>query len=757
MTLTKGQVREWNPRQLDDIGRAWRDAGGRIEELFDRYVAAVTDVGGTYWEGRTAEAAQERAAADRRTVVALVDRLDTLARRLEQGFHEVDAPLQRARATILDAEAQGFVVGEDLTVRDPAPDPDREAARAGLQAYLAEAVSTVENADRALQQELSAARALLRADFTSVAALGTDQGHADGARLVDGSVTPEALRRLLEAGALTPEQVDALRAGAAATIPSSHMEYLVALSRSLDGRTPREIADLMAGLPAGARSALANALQIVSTENVAVAVADGDIAPRGGADLLPDGIRAALDRDDLVVHGFRTIGGTTYTSTELNGVADNQAVAGIVAEGDAVYRSGSTLDRDLLDVGRRYLDAQVAFAQDPNRSFEFFTVDGRGTGDGALTAGILTAVADDRIAVEQAVTDPEHGTDFVRNVLVHDWSDDGAAVSSLFRADVKDGVVDDPHNAADVAAATRHGAIMAAVAGAMSSGEAWKTLSAIPETDGQSVGQLNPDLLRTVSHGLSPYIPDLAGSPQADRPGFDVGDWADPKDNSSYRGSANVFAAMNTDPEAGTHFTGSAFASVVAAETRYAQDPYTSGTTAELSTAGRILGLTDRGLMLSTQDDFHDETERQQAIYDRKSAAYDAVLALGAFGLEKFPGGEYIATLYEAGGDPLKELHIGPEPGTEESAELTGPNLVRQYYNVLAAAPEVPVPIRAHHRNLFDEAGRLEPYDEIVGSESDKEVRHAMLREAFNEYGNPTDGHETAMQEAYDTVVRTNG
>lgn len=105
----------------------------------------------------------------------------------------------------------------------------------------------------------------------------------------------------------------------------------------------------------------------------------------------------------------------------------------------------------------------------------------------------------------------------------------------------------------------------------------------------------------------------------------------------------------------------------------------------------------------------------------------------------------------------MKELHIGPEPGTEESAELTGPNLVRQYYNVLAAAPEVPVPIRAHHRNLFDEAGRLEPYDEIVGSESDKEVRHAMLREAFNEYGNPTDGHETAMQEAYDTVVRTNG
>ncbi len=171
-----------------------------------------------------------------------------------------------------------------------------------------------------------------------------------------------------------------------------------------------------------------------------------------------------------------------------------------------------------------------------------------------------------------------HGGDFVRDVLVHQWPDDGKAVSALFAFDESDSTVTDPGDPVDVADARRSGAVMSAVAHAMSADSSWKLLSNIPRaTDGgESIGQVNADLVRTVSHSMSPYIPHLAGANPENLPGgFDTSGWADPKDNNSFRGSANVFAALNTDEEAGRHFLGRAYAETAAAETRYGQDPPT--------------------------------------------------------------------------------------------------------------------------------------------------------------------------------------
>jgi hypothetical protein len=761
MTVTRTQLESWDPSMLTEVGDAWIALGVKVEDLFGRYVDGVTKVNDAYWEGKTAEAAQGRANADKKTALALVDHLEALANRAKQGFHEVDAPLQRARMAIVGAEAAQFHVSEHLVVTDPVnseADTDRANDMAAWQHDLSDAATATANADRTVRDALNTARDGLRAAFTSAAALGADQGRTDAADLVSdpGGLTPEQVRRLGEAGALTPAQLDAVNSGNAATIPASQMEYLNQVSRSLDGKSPQEIQQIMEKLPPDAQRSLANSLQLISNEKVTATVTgDSEVPTKGGGALLPDKMRESLTRDDLVIRDFKMVGSSGASSVELNGVADNQAIARIVEAGDPQYQVGSGLDQHLLDVGRQYLDAQVAHEQNPNHKFEYFTVDGRGTENTAITEGIFAAVADDKIAVENAVTHPDTGQGLVRDVLLHNWSDNGQAASTLFEFGASDATVEDTNNPADVATATRTGSIMSAVAENMSTD--WDTLRNIPGTDGQSVGQVNPDLLRTVSHSMSPYIGDLAGAGRPETPGFDIGTWADPADNNHFGGSSNVFAVLNTDPEAGTHFTQSSMQEILAAEGRYAHDPSAPLSGGDLSTAGRIHGLMDRGLLLSTEDSYSDKAEQAQAIYDRKAAAYGALTSLGGLGIDRLPGGEYINTMIDAGGDPLKDAIIGKAPGPAPSVALEAPDFYRDYYNILQAAPVLPESFRREYSWAFDGSGNLLPWDDV---RSKPDLAFSMkdgYQDMFNQLGDPADGNGERIRNGYDDVVRNDG
>ncbi|GCE39677.1 hypothetical protein Rhow_003201 [Rhodococcus wratislaviensis] len=761
MSLTRTQIESWNPATLTEIGDAWIALGTKVEDLFTRYVDGVTRVNDAYWEGKTAEAAQNRANADKKTALVVVDQLEALANRAKQGFHDVDAPLQRARMAIVAAESAGFRVADDLTVTDPGtPDPDNDRLNemTGWQRDITDAASATETADATVRDAFASARDGLRATFTSAAALGSDQGASDGTQLVSdpAGLNPEQIQRLTEAGELTPEQLDAVNSGNAATIPASQMEYLNQVSRSLDGKSPQEIQQIMDKLPPDSARALANSLQIVSNDKITATVkGDSQVPTTGGLNLLPDKMVESLTRDDLVTRDFKMVGATGASSVELHGVADNQAIAEIVQAGDAQYKNGSSLDQHLLDVGRQYLDAQVAHEQNPNHKFEYFTVDGRGTEDTAITEGIFTAVGDDKIAVQNAVTQPDTGQNLVRDILTHNWSDNGQAAASMFRFDDADATVEDPNNPADVEAATRSGQIMSAVAENMSAD--WDTLRGIPGSGGQSVGEVNPDLLRTMSHSMSPYISDLAGAGRSENPGFDIGTWADPSDNNHFGGSSNVFAVMNTDPEAGTHFTQSSMQEILAAEGRYAHDPAAPLAGGDLSTAGRIHGLMDRGLLLSTEDSYSDKAEQAQAIYDRKAAAYGALTSIGSVGLDRLPGGEFINTMIDAGGDPLQDAVIGKAPGPAPSVALEAPDFYRDYYNILQATPELPANFRQEYSWAFDESGNLLSWDDVRSNPNLDLRSKDGYQDMFNHLGDPADGNGERIRNGYDDVVRNDG
>ena len=170
MSLTRTQIESWNPATLTEIGDAWIALGTKVEDLFTRYVDGVTRVNDAYWEGKTAEAAQNRANADKKTALVVVDQLEALANRAKQGFHDVDAPLQRARMAIAAAESAGFRVADDLTVTDPGtPDPDNDRVNdmSGWQRDIADAASATETADATVRDALASARDGLRATFTA--------------------------------------------------------------------------------------------------------------------------------------------------------------------------------------------------------------------------------------------------------------------------------------------------------------------------------------------------------------------------------------------------------------------------------------------------------------------------------------------------------------------------------------------------------------------------------------------------------------
>ncbi|QNG19854.1 hypothetical protein G4H71_15375 [Rhodococcus triatomae] len=727
MTLTRSQINAWNPATLSDVADAWIHVGTTVEDLFTRYVDAVTRVGDSYWEGATAEAAQNRANADRKTAVVVVDALEALADRARQGFHEVEAPLSRARTAIMEAEAEQFSVSDELSVTDlvHGPSPERDTARAEWQEYIRTAAQDAARADEAVRADLAAARDGLRATFTSAATLGADQGRSDAAALTNnpGDLSPEAVQRLVEAGELSPEQLSSLSEGAATTVPASHMEYLNQISRSLDGKSPSEIEEIFEQLPPDARTGLANSLQLVSNPNITASVeGDAEVPTHGGIELLPDQIRQSLERDDLVVREMKIGSGYPLPSVELNGVADNQAVARIAGAADSDYKAGSDLNTGLMEVGRQYLDAQVAHEQNPDHKFEYFTVDGRGGENPAVTEEIFAAVGDDKIAVQQAFTDPDHGKDFVSDLFTKNWTDDGSAASTLFRFDDADAFVENPDDPRDVARATRTGEIMSAVAESVSTDQAWQLMSNVPESGGQSVGDLNPELLRTVSESMSPYASDLAGADPADRPGFDlarrgedgeVTRWADPHSNSTMAGSVRVVSLLNTDEQAGALFNSAAMGEILAQEGMYAAEPAGPNSGSHLATAGKLMALVDSGAENALQSRYDNDADRAQAVYDRKSSAYEALTGLGTLGIGKLPGGEYINQMVGLSGDSLKDSLIGTRPGEAPTAVVQTPDYSAHYHAILMQSPELPESYREAHPWAFDVDGSLRQYHEV--------------------------------------------
>lgn len=782
-------LRAWihgcDPAPLLTISDSWLAFSTDIEDLFERYAQAVTTVDGTYWEGRCAQAALDRATADQHTVKTLADKIEIVAQCATQGYHRIDAPLRRAKGALTDAELRGYTVGPDLALSIPPgrqiTDTDKQQLL-DLQAELHDAARSLAAADQAVRDALDSARADLRPAFISAATLGAEQGWADGTLAANDTkdLTPEQIQRIMAAGQLTDEQLDALRRGDTAIIPAAQMHYLTALSQAMGDKSPRDIQAIMTHLPPLAQTAFANTFQIMSNPNIDAGPAvpdDPTSGGRGSLALLPRGMRESLTRPDLVTND--TTAGFLHT-THFNGVADNQAIAALVGASDPQYRLGTDVDRRLLDVGATYLDGYENWRNAHDVVSPGLRVDGvpdsqlPHTGHGIrLTEDLFAAAGTDKPAVEGLLATGDRDR-LLQNIFTHPWSDRGHAVSTLFHVDDGAAFVHDPTNPIDVRNAQRTGHIMSSVAEYLAGGTEtggnpharWSELTGFRNyADTHTIGALNPSLVQEISHSLVPYVDALAGNPSDSLPGFDitphlgpngtVANWLDPEGNGSYQGAANIFGLINTDPDpkgASQTLNGAAVFGVLRNEAAYAHDPGVPGATDALSTAGRLNGLVDKGMFMASEADHQNSYADASDIYTRRRTAYDEMKALTSRGTNEFlPGGKYVGDILTGGGDSLKEWMIGEKPTEPATQGVTLPNFNLRAYESLSQA-ELPADLQSQYPGLFAN-GRLRPWQDIQLDPHHEQLSNE-INEAFAKYGLPNDNHANQFERSYNQITR---
>ena len=484
-----------------------------------------------------------------------------------------------------------------------------------------------------------------------------EQGRQDSEALQDGTLTDEQRERLAESTTLTAQQQSALDEGNL-TMPPEQMSYLQGFSQAFGDKTPSEIkADMQAAGPDGAR--VADAFQLASNPTITTGL-PGTEPPSverpaaGGEHALPDGVRQVLDgpaltqpfsdtiRDDngnVIVHGEPT--GPLQPTKGLDDLAD------IVQSGNRDLQVGTDLDRGLMAKGQEMLEQsnRLPIEQAPGPGFGPLDDGPRWYHehvDPTLQNMFNAANADD-VVVHDAVTGPGGG-EFLDDLTKHQWQDDGLAAGGLFDW-VAETAQDDPTGRA---ASTAH------ALAEYTSGHQPQLLN-LAGADGQSLGQVNPELTRDLSRVFAPYLDDMVGNNidgTNDRyfPPLDGAEEQPLKtralmsvmysDSSENGAAATLFDGVGSKVEAYVHSAGASTAD---------QDPTLAH--ADMKAAGRLQAALDLGSFDEAYDRLSNAQQAVHESYARRAMLFDTVAGLGS----EVPGGAAVSPT-------LKELFLGPPP-----------------------------------------------------------------------------------------------
>jgi hypothetical protein len=339
----------------------------------------------------------------------------------------------------------------------------------------------------------------------------SEQGAADSDALQNGKLTPEQQERLANNTHLTPEQQTALDQGKL-VVPPERMSYLQGFSREFGDKTPAEIKAIMdkSGADGGR---VADAFQLASNPNITTGLPQTqppsiDHPSSGGKYALPDGIQKVLDGPAMtqpMSSGVFQDGRWVVPPEPTGPLQPSQGLndlANIVQEGDRSLQHGTALDsglmaksQELLDISNRH--SQLGPTDDAPRWYHE-NVD-------PTMQNMFNAVNKDDMVIHDAVTGPgsEH---FLNDLTNHQWQDDGRAAGGLFEWVGEDAA----HDPTGRAAQTAH-----ALAEYTSSHHS--DLLNLESTrgygaEGQSLGQVNPELTRDWARAFSPYFDDMVGN-----------------------------------------------------------------------------------------------------------------------------------------------------------------------------------------------------------------------------------------------------
>ena len=115
---TRSQIENWDTTHLDDAAARWRQMAAQSEELFEWHRQNVSAPGGTEWSGDAGAAALDRVSTEAAVVRKQGDIQREAADIAEDGSRDIRFAVNQVLEVIAAAEADGFEVGEDLSVRD---------------------------------------------------------------------------------------------------------------------------------------------------------------------------------------------------------------------------------------------------------------------------------------------------------------------------------------------------------------------------------------------------------------------------------------------------------------------------------------------------------------------------------------------------------------------------------------------------------------------------------------------------------------
>ncbi|GAB3000742.1 putative alpha/beta hydrolase [Mycobacterium bourgelatii] len=398
-------------------------------------------------------------------------------------------------------------------------------------------------------------------------------------------------------------------------------------------------------------SMIANSWQLMS--NPAIVFPRTELKPgarqgtdtvKGGAAQLPESMQKVLN------------------STGLKENTTIKAIAGIVKNGSPLLQRNTEFDRGFLRKASVMLDTPVFQKHDRASHGEDFD---RDPAFGPTVSAALSAVSPDHQVVHDFLVG-SGGDTFLREVTHHFWLDNGKGAASLF-------------NWTGDAAHGPEARIAAETAWIYSTHIGLHSSELLHLPGSHTLGEVNPDLVRGMAQGLTPYVNNIAGtaggvagfSPPPGTPPTVIQEYVE---NGTIPNAKGTFAVLSSDATAGANFNAAAFDQALLNESAYAQavvnhEPNTNGADQRLHDAATLRGLVGSGIHAAVQADAENhhlsEAASKTAEYDRKKSAYELSLKTDGALAGWIPGiGKYAGPVVGIIGSILEDEFVGKPPTT---------------------------------------------------------------------------------------------
>ncbi|WP_431234825.1 hypothetical protein ACQ856_10020 [Mycolicibacterium psychrotolerans] len=651
MGISLTDLETWDPGSIRAVATAATTRANHVRDVAHDQRAIITNL---EWQGMSQQQAATMATAISNTMLAHADECDQAARDVSSAASEVESIKSEWSRLQHMADHWGIVI-DTATGALHYVVPDDPEERAEVEHH----VQIVHDAIVDL---------LRRADSTDqhlAAAVGNAISETADSIGDSSNVSPQAAKETVEK-ALAGDPSSAAEVKAvlnsinanqrAGTEPLTPLQASI-LSQMQSQQAGMSIDDLANAEKnmGDAKSALGDSWQLMSNPNVHFPKTDpGGVAnpsnmTSGAMSQLPRSVQSALQSK-----GMSQLG-------EMTKLTD------IVKDGSPALRQGGTaLDRGMLNKSTEMMNSPT---------FHGTPVGGKGgysgmAGNGVPVANdILATAGQDHVAVHDIVNDKAYSDNFMKGALSTDWSDNGKAVGDMFSwtGDAANG----PE--AKMAAET------ASAYGAYVGGHE----QAFLHMDGnQTLGQLNPEAVRGLSHGLAPYIPDIAQtSPEMRHDGFTALDSAQDVESGKMQNAKGLFSVLSTDKQASDFFNAEAGRDAVTEQNQWANDYKNgvdvSGDNGHLKNSMTLQGLVDSGIHNATDATGMNDDAKAAAAYDLKKSAYE--LAFGTADIAA-PGSAVT-------GQALEESLLGapPESGwsQHDMSDMQSGQATKQMLNAL--------------------------------------------------------------------------